>query len=101
MEKLKPTHRLEAFQAAFASAEKLVATTIALKDAAALGFEKAEIVDVIQSMTRRHFFKSMTSFADHREWQDVYHVPYFGLVIYVKFTQRELTGFQLLSFKEK
>jgi motility quorum-sensing regulator/GCU-specific mRNA interferase toxin len=101
MEKLKPTHSLEAFQAAFATAEGLVATTVALRDAVALGFEKAEIVDVIQSMTRRHFYKSMTSFADHREWQDVYHVPYAGLVIYLKFTERALTGFQLLSFKEK
>lgn len=101
MEKLKTTFSLEAFQAAFASAEALVATTVALKDAAALGFEKTEIVEVIQSMTRRHFYKSMTSFADHREWQDVYQVPYFGLVIYLKFTERALTGFQLLSFKEK
>lgn len=101
MEKLKPTYSLEAFQAAFATPESLVATTIALKDAASLGFEKPEIIDVIQSMTRRHFYKSMTAYADHREWQDVYHVPYDGLVIYLKFTALALTGFQLLSFKEK
>lgn len=101
MEKLKPTHSLEALQSAFAAADALVATTVALKDAAALGFDKAEIVAVILSMTRRHFYKSMTSFADHREWQDVYHIPYFGLVIYLKFTELALTGFQLLSFKEK
>ena len=43
----------------------------------------------------------MTSHADYREWQDVYHVPFEGLVIYLKFTNHVLTGFQLLSFKEK
>ena len=101
MEKRKPTHSLQAFKAAFATPEDLTATTSALRDAAALGFDKAEVVHVVESMTGNHFYKSMTAFANHREWQDVYHVPYAGLVIYLKFTERALTGFHLLSFKEK
>jgi hypothetical protein len=37
----------------------------------------------------------------NREWQDVYHVPYGGLVLYVKFVADVVTEFRLLSFKEK
>ena len=43
----------------------------------------------------------MTSHADHRQWQDVYHLPYDGLMLYVKFTADAVTEFTLLSFKEK
>jgi len=48
------------------------------------------------------FYKSMTSLADSRKWQDVYHVPTDeGLVIYLKFTSDVLTHFVVLSFKER
>jgi motility quorum-sensing regulator/GCU-specific mRNA interferase toxin len=39
--------------------------------------------------------------ADHRIWQDVYHVPSAVGVLYIKFTTDVLTDFLLLSFKEK
>ncbi len=47
------------------------------------------------------FFKSMTSFADHRVWQDVYHVPFESMVLYVKFQKDVVTEFAVMSFKEK
>jgi motility quorum-sensing regulator/GCU-specific mRNA interferase toxin len=43
----------------------------------------------------------MTSFRDHRQWQDVYHLPDKDRVLYVKFTDAVLTEFILLSLKEK
>lgn len=101
MEKKKPTHDLAAFQAAFSSADRLVATKTAIDCAAALGFNRDDIVATIQKMQRKHFVKSMTSYENHREWQDVYHVPEDPYVIYVKFTKTELTGFELRSFKER
>jgi motility quorum-sensing regulator/GCU-specific mRNA interferase toxin len=52
-------------------------------------------------MQRGHFYKSMTDYADHRVWQDVYHVPSPAGVLYVKFTADLVTEFLLLSFKEK
>lgn len=52
-------------------------------------------------MKREHFYKSMTAYADHRLWQDVYHGPSSVGVLYVKFTAHVLTKFLLLSFKEK
>ncbi len=52
-------------------------------------------------MQNEHFYKSMPSLGNSTVWQDVYHVPYAGLVIYIKFRADVITEFQLLSFKEK
>ena len=73
----------------------------AVRSAAAIGFGRADIVATIQIMQRRHFYKSMTSYGDHRVWQDVYHVPSEAGTLYVKFTADAVTEFLLLSFKEK
>jgi len=100
-EKRQPTYDLEAFKAAFSSVEKLAVTGTALRSAAALGFGRIEIVETIQTMQREHFDKSMTAYADHRLWQDVYYVPSAIGVLYIKFTADVLTKFLLLSFKEK
>lgn len=56
---------------------------------------------VVGSIERKMFYKSMTTFADHRVWQDVYHVPARGLVLYVKFQADVMTEFTVMSFKEK
>jgi motility quorum-sensing regulator/GCU-specific mRNA interferase toxin len=100
-EKKKPTDALEAFKAAFAGPDQRRATGMAIKGAAALGVGRAEIVDMIQTMQRPHFYKSMNSFGDHRLWQDVYHVPSAAGLLYVKFTADAVTEFVLLSFEEK
>jgi len=100
-EKRKPTYDLDALKASFDREENIAVTGTALRSAAALGFGRAEIVETIQTMRRMHFYKSMTSFADHRIWQDVYHVPTQAGVMYIKFTSDALTEFLLLSFKER
>lgn len=100
-EKRKQTYDLEAFKAAFSDIEQLNVTGAALRGAAALGFGRAEIVATIQSMKTAHFYKSMTSHADYRIWQDVYHVPSDAGTLYIKFTADVVTEFLLLSFKEK
>lgn len=101
VEKRKPTFDLESFKAAFSHPEKLAVTGTALKDARALGYDAEGIVEVIQLMSRSYFCKSMTSFSDHKQWQDVYHVPHADTTLYVKFTADRVTEFRLLSFKEK
>ncbi len=100
-EKRKPTYDIEAFKSAFASVERISVTGTALRSAAALGFGGTEIVATIQTMQRKHFYKSMTAFANPRLWQDVYHVPSPAGELYVKFTADAVTEFLLLSFKEK
>lgn len=101
MEKRKPIYDLDAFRSAFATVETLNVTGVALRGASALGFDRAGIVATIQSMRRSHFHKSMTAYADHRVWQDAYHVPSVAGLLYVKFTADALAEFLLLSFKEK
>jgi motility quorum-sensing regulator/GCU-specific mRNA interferase toxin len=100
-DKRKPSYDLDAFKTAFNHVDRLHATGTALKCAAALGFGRGEMVATIQTMRRSQFYKSMTSHADHRIWQDVYHVPSEIGPLYVKFTADVVTEFLLLSFKEK
>jgi len=100
-EKRKPTYDIDAIKAVFATVDKLNVTGSALRGAASLGFGRSEIVAVIQTIERRHFYKSMTSHANHRVWQDVYHVSSEQGILYVKFTADAVTAFLLLSFKEK
>ncbi len=96
VDKYSPTYDLDSFKQS-----KFEIKHSALLGAAALGFGRAEIHEAIQSMQKKHFYKSMTSYQNHRLWQDVYHVPYQGMLLYVKFTQGTITDFALLSFKEK
>mgnify|MGYP001611508598 CR=1 FL=1 len=101
MEKARPTYDLKAIKNALGSAEALAITRTALQSAASLGFDRGGIAAVIRSIDRKMFYKSMTSFADHGVWQDVYHVPADGLVLYVKFQADLVTEFTVMSFKEK
>jgi motility quorum-sensing regulator / GCU-specific mRNA interferase toxin len=101
MEKRRPTHDLREIKHVFSSLDRLAVTKTALRPATSLGFDRAAIVETIQSIEPRHFDKSMTSYADHRQWQDVYFVPSDAGVLYVKFSSDVVTEFLLLSFKEK
>jgi len=57
---------------------------------------------LILSIDQSHFYKSMTSYRNHQIWQDVYHVPFDDLVLYVKFTKSFDDDFyMLISLKEK
>ncbi len=100
VEKRRPAHDLGAFKSAVA-ADRAGVTQTAIRDARALGFGYQDMKTAIAAMERGQFVKSMTSYADHRLWQDVYHVRHEGLVLYVKFTASVIAEFTLLSFKEK
>lgn len=101
MEKRRPTYDLQAIKVALGATDTLAMTTTALNDALALGFDRAGVVATIAGIERGMFFKSMTTHADHRIWQDVYHVPARGLMLYVKFQADMVTEFTIMSFKEK
>jgi motility quorum-sensing regulator/GCU-specific mRNA interferase toxin len=101
MEKRRPTYDLAAVLAVFADPGALAITTSAFRDATALGFDRIGVTRVIQSIDRNMFVKSMTTFADHRVWQDVYHVPAADLLLYVKFQADVITEFRVMAFKEK
>lgn len=75
-------------------------TRTAQNTALALGLLLGDIVTLIRGMTRRQFYKSMTSNVDHRIWQDVYRVPHADISLYVKFTT-DAQGYLLISLKEQ
>ncbi len=99
MDKKKPTQDLAAFKRAFALHQSMTKT--ALLGARRLGYERENVARALLKLSRRDFQKSMTSFGDHRQWHDVYHLYADGNLIYVKFTDRAVTEFILLSFKRK
>jgi hypothetical protein len=65
--------------------------------ALAMGFARP----ALSSYTTCWDTTSMTAYANHRVWQDVYHVPSRQGLLYVKFTADAVAEFLLLSFKEK
>lgn len=103
MEKKRPTYDLDAIKAALGSPRTLAITTTALRTAMAMGYDRAGIVQAVTGLDRSMFYKSMTTYADHRVWQDVYHAPAEGegLVLYIKFQADVVTEFRVMSFKER
>ncbi len=98
-DKNTPTHDLAAFKAAMSDESKRLITGSAIRDGAALGCNTGDMVAVVQTMKASHFYKSMPSTQNPPYWQDVYHVPHNGTVLYVKLTADP--DLKLLSFKEK
>ena len=96
MEKFNPSYSLSEFKNS-----DFTITRTALRTAQDLGFYEEDIRRIVSTMELKHFYKSMTSYANHKIWQDVYHVPFGRLILYVKFTQEVISEFTLLSFKEK
>lgn len=76
-------------------------TRAALLGAAAMGMVRADMEAAIRGLTHRDFYKSVTSYGDHRLWMDVYHGRHAGQDIYIKFVQDVVTEFTCTSFKEK
>ena len=101
MEKRKPAYDLGAVKRALGSVDTLSITTTALRDAAAIGFDRWSIVETVLSIERRMFYNSMTVLGDHRLWQDVYYVPSRGLILHIKVQANAVTASTLMAFKEK
>lgn len=71
MEKGTPHYKLVSIKA-LVEAGKVRATQSALAGAAALNFDFAGMLEVVLALMPKDFYKSMTTHADHRIWQDVY-----------------------------
>ena len=97
MEKRTPHCKLAVVKAMVA-AGKVRATVSALAGGAALGFGFEEIVGVVAALAPRDFYKSMTTHADHRVWQDVYRPKTSAGEVYPKLTV--IDDVVIVSFKE-
>jgi len=97
MEKYIPHCELSIVKAML-EAGKVRITTSALAGADALGLEFDEVVSIVMALTPKDFYKSMTSYNNHKEWQDVYRpVTHVGEV-YLKLIV--VNDVLILSFKE-
>jgi motility quorum-sensing regulator/GCU-specific mRNA interferase toxin len=97
MEKRAPHFKLSVIKAMI-GAGKVRSTLSALAGGAALGFDFEAIVSVVDSLTLADFYKSMTTHADHRVWQDVYRPATSAGEVYLKLTV--IDDVLIVSFKE-
>jgi motility quorum-sensing regulator / GCU-specific mRNA interferase toxin len=97
MEKSTPHCKLSVVKAMI-EANKVRSTMSALAGGAALGFDFAGIISVINALTSADFHKSMTTHADHRIWQDVYRPITPAGEVYLKLTV--IDDVLIVSFKE-
>ena len=97
MEKSTPHCKLPVVKGLI-EAGKVRATMSALAGGAALGFDFDGIVEVMMALAPTDFYKSMTTHADHRIWQDVYRPMTAAGRVYLKLTVIE--DVLIVSFKE-
>ena len=99
MEKATPHYKLAEVKA-LVEAGKVRATASAYQGARELAInDLAGMCAVVLTLTSGDFHKSMTTYADHRIWQDVYHAKTEGgYEVYLKLTVFD--GVLIVSFKE-
>jgi motility quorum-sensing regulator/GCU-specific mRNA interferase toxin len=79
-------------------AGKVRTTFSALSGAEMLGFDLDGMIGVVMALKSADFYKSMTSHADHRVWQDVYRPTTSAGDVYLKLTV--IDDVLIVSFKE-
>lgn len=99
MEKSTPHCKLSVVQA-MVQRGQVRATATAYSGARELGINNlAGMCAVVLSLTTANFYKSMTTYADHRIWQDVYRTRTTGGdEVYLKLTV--IDDVLIVSFKE-
>ena len=97
MEKGTPHCKLPAVKLLIESGQ-VRTTRSAREGAAALGFDFDGMLGVLLALTPSDFYKSMTTHADHRVWQDVYRPTTAVGEVYLKLTV--IDDVLIVSFKE-
>lgn len=97
MEKSSPHCKLAVVRA-MVDAGRVRTTRGAREGAVALGLDFDGMLAVVRALTPVDFYKSMTTHADHRVWQDVYRPVTPAGEVYLKLTVIE--DVLIVSFKE-
>ncbi|RKZ52695.1 MAG: type II toxin-antitoxin system MqsR family toxin [Candidatus Parabeggiatoa sp. nov. 3] len=100
MEKRNRTYDLDDIKETFKTVHDLRITRTARKTIVELGLSLEEVVFIIQSLTYQNFYKSMTTYANHKVWQDVYYFQFNMIDLYIKFMKDD-EGHLIVSFKER
>ena len=98
MEKGTPHCKLTVVKA-MVKAGQVRTTKAAREGGVALGFDFDAMLAVLLALKRNDFYKSMTSHADHRVWQDVYRPTTLVGNVYLKLTV--IDDVLIVSFKER
>ena len=85
MEKKKPHHKLDLVKSLIRD-NQVTATKVAMQGANDLNLTFEDMKLIILNLTTKDFYKSMTSYADHTQWQDVYRPMTPQGKVYLKFT---------------
>lgn len=97
MEKRTPYCKLTTVKAMI-EAGKVRTTQSARAGATALGLDYSGMLVVVMALTPSDFYKSMTTYADHTIWQDVYRPSTSAGDVYLKLTV--IDDVLIVSFKE-
>lgn len=98
MEKGTPHYKLDRAKALILE-KNFRFTVSATMSVATMGFDLQEALEVILALDRKSFYKSMTTFADSKIWQDVYRPSTDRGDVYLKLTvENECL---IVSFKER
>jgi motility quorum-sensing regulator/GCU-specific mRNA interferase toxin len=102
MEKHTPHSKLSKVQQTVADQESQPFTITALRGGLELGLMEQEMRQVVLALSRRDFYKAMTTHEDHRVWQDVYHgMTRDGISVYIKITDFTDGRPPVIQFKAK
>jgi len=102
MEKRKPHYKLSKVQEIVADPESQPFTITALRGGLALGLLEQEMRQVVLTLSKRDFYKAMTTHQDHQVWQDVYHGRTLdGIPVYIKITDFTDERPPVIQFKAK
>jgi motility quorum-sensing regulator / GCU-specific mRNA interferase toxin len=97
VEKRKPHCTLSVVRALI-ERNQIRATGSALRSAASLDMDFDDMVTVVKGLSMADFYKSMTTHADHKVWQDVYRPRTRAGNVYLKLTV--IDDVLIVSFKE-
>lgn len=97
MDKRTPHCKLSVIKT-LVEAGKVRTTHAARVGATELGMEYSDMLAVIMALKPSDFYKSMTTYADHTVWQDVYRPGTWAGDVYLKLTV--IDDVLIVSFKE-
>lgn len=84
-EKRKPHYVLSVLKELFRSEKTRHITRLAHKGAVAMGYmDDDDMLTVVGKLGSEHFYKSMTIYANHKVWQDVYRYQDGERALYIK-----------------
>ena len=99
MEKYTPHYDLAVIKADVRRLGARAFTRAAKEAGTQLDLDISEMQAVVFKLQNSMLYKSMTTYADHRVWQDVYHIHSHGLEIYIKVTYCSGSNPPVISFK--